>query len=573
MSAKVLMQKSAVLAMAATFLFGLPNAAAFAQDNAGVSVDFPIHAIGDDLDWAAVAEGFNVKNPDGMKNPVGFAVGRVAAARGMAVKDLIRDLNRGKSVKLDNDWLRKQAPIAGYTVDHNPAVGSIAYFAKGTKVDLTMGDGEYTMTLSAAHYAYVAAVNSDGSLTLEDYNGSHRSYQVKSSTVTDFLHLAKSSLPALPPVPTDWLADAPPSTPGVARDLATDPGLRPHFPVRELAPDYGIAADADEATLDASIRQCGTYAEWLVAYHLGIPPKEVSQRIEDHRDIKGVTTQSGNADSMDEMYSDLGVRVDKTPAVGAITTWDYGDELMGSKFGETGHAGMVKRVYRLLASDKADADAIAAGKYVDGVTLQRLVDKASASSAPKLTYVLVEDYNGFGNTEDRTSQYGQKLMPAEWVDHYIHLASSPLVSPLTPSERLDHYVATQPKTMEALGEPTGAADQVKDTKITRTFANGTLTFDTQSLQYSSRYNPVTPELQAEIDAETQDGSWEPSKTVPTPTAQERLAKQVTEMGEVLRLITAKLAGRKPNVDLQAKLANLTQQFTQLQQQLATEQSS
>ncbi len=459
-------------------------------------------------------------------------------------------------------------------MDHKPAVGSIAYFAKGSKVDLTMDDGEYSMTLdSGPLYAYVAAVNSDGSLTLEDYAGSHRSYQVQPSAVTDFLHLAKSSLPALPPAPTDWLADAPPSTPGVARDIATDPGFRPNYPARELAPIFGIPADADEATLDARIRQCGTYAEWLVSQYLGITRTELTQRIEQHRDIKGVTTESGNADSMDEMYSDLGVRVDKSPAVGSIATWDYGDELLGSKFGETGHAAMVMRVYRLLASDKADADALAEGKYVDGVTLQRLVDKASASSAPKLTYVLLEDYNGFGNKPEHGSEYGQKLMPAEWVDHYIHLASSPLVSPLTPSEQLDRYVATHPKAMEALGEPTGAADQVEGTKITRAFAHGAISFDTQAIQYGTRYDPVTPELEAEIDAERQNGDWQPAKTVATPTAQERLAKQVKEMGEVLHLITAKLAGRKPNVDLAAKLANLTQQFTQLQQQLATEQSS
>jgi surface antigen len=574
MSAKRLVLNSAAVTMAATFLFGIPNAAAFAQDNAGVSIDFPVRAIGDDVDWTAVAEAFGMKGPNGFKNQLGFAIGRVADARGMSAKDLVRDLNRSKKVNVDGEWLRKQAPIAGYSVNDTAAIGSIAYFAKGTEFDLTIGDGQYSMKLdNGPLYAYVAAVNGDGTLTLEYFNGSHRSYTVQADSVTDFLHLAKSSLPPVPPAPTDWLTDAAPSTPGVARDIATDPGLRLHYPVRDLAPIFGIPADADEATLDARIRQCGTYAEWLISRYLGITRSELTQRIEQHRDINGVTTQSGNADSMDEMYSDLGVRVDKTPAVGSIATWDHGDELMGTKFGETGHAAMVTRVYRLLASDKAEADALAESEYVDGVTLKRLVDKANASSAPKLTYVLLEDYNGFGNTPEHASQYGQKVMPADWVDHYIHLASSPLVSPLTPSERLDQYVATHPKMVEALGEPTGAADQVENTKITRAFANGTVSFDTQSLEYSAEYLPTTPELEAAIEAERQNGNWQSAKTVPTPTAQERLVKQVKEMGEVLRHITAKLAGRKPNVDLAAKLANLTQQFTQLQQQLANEQSS
>jgi hypothetical protein len=367
----------------------------------------------------------------------------------------------------------------------------------------------------------------------------------------------------MPPEPTDWLSNAAPSSPGVEHDIATEPGFQPHYPVKELAPIFGIAADADEATLDAGIRQCGTYAEWLISHYLGISRQELSARLSIREDIKGVTTESDSAGTMDELYSDLGVRVDKTPAVGAIATWDPGDEILDTPFGAPGHAAVVLRVYRLLASDKADADSLAANKYVDGVTLQRLVDKANGSSAPKLTYVLLEDYNGFGGP----SKYGQKVMPADWVKHYIHLASSPMVAPLTPSERIDRYVATHPKLVEALGEPTGA-DEVNGTEVTRTFANGTLTYDSDAETYSKALTSPTQEQLAAIQTEAGNTDWKPSKTVPTPTPQERLAKQVTQIGDVLHAVTLKLTGRKPSPDLSTKVASLVQRLTQLQQELA-----
>lgn len=565
MSAKRLVYKSAAAAMAATFLFGLPNAAAFAQDNLGVTIDFPARAIGDDVDWAAVAEAFGQEDPDSFKNPIGFVIGRVADGRGMSPKELVRDLNRGKRVQLDFEWLRNQAPIAGYTVNKTPAVGAVAYFAKGTQLDLTMGSDQYSMTFEqGSHYAYVSAVNGDGTLTLEDFAGSHRSYTVEASSVTDFLHLAQSTLPAMPAEPTAWLSDAAPSSPGVERDIATEPGFQPHYPVKDLGPTFGLPADADEATLDAKIRQCGTYAVWLVSHYLGISRDELGTRLNTRKDILGVTTKSGDAGRMDELYTDLGVRVDKTPAVGAIATWDPGDKLMGVEFGPTGHAAVVLRAYRLLASDKADADAIAAGRYVDGVTLQRLVDKASGSSAPKLTYVLLEDYNGFGGP----STYGQKLMPADWVKHYIHLASSPVVAPLTPSERLDRYVATRPKLAEVLGEPTGGADEVNGTEVTRTFANGALSYNSDTDTLSQQLTSTTQEQDAAIQAEAGDKDRKPSKTVPPPTPQERLAKQVTQIGDVLRAVTLKLTGRKQSPDLSAKIASLVQRLTRLQQELA-----
>jgi surface antigen len=62
-----------------------------------------------------------------------------------------------------------RAAQAGYTVDGNPRPGDIAHWVANEKQ--TFPDGSWTQAGPVGHVGYVAAVNADGTITLEDYNG------------------------------------------------------------------------------------------------------------------------------------------------------------------------------------------------------------------------------------------------------------------------------------------------------------------------------------------------------------------------------------------------------------------
>jgi surface antigen len=63
----------------------------------------------------------------------------------------------------------ERAVQAGYSVDANPRPGDIAHWVANEKQ--TFPDGSWAQAGSFGHVGYVAAVNPDGTITLEDYNG------------------------------------------------------------------------------------------------------------------------------------------------------------------------------------------------------------------------------------------------------------------------------------------------------------------------------------------------------------------------------------------------------------------
>jgi surface antigen len=78
-------------------------------------------------------------------------------------------------------WAERAAQ-AGYAVDANPRPGDIAHWVANEKQ--TFPDGSWTQAGPVGHVGYVAAVNPDGSVTLEEYNGANvrGTYSVRYNT-------------------------------------------------------------------------------------------------------------------------------------------------------------------------------------------------------------------------------------------------------------------------------------------------------------------------------------------------------------------------------------------------------
>lgn len=90
----------------------------------------------------------------------------------------------------------EEAGTLGVAVNSTPAVGSFAQWNAGEKGTWTSGSSTYWFTADTdGHVAYVAAVYTDGTVLLEDYNGfgGSRTYgtkQLPSSGVPRFIHFA-----------------------------------------------------------------------------------------------------------------------------------------------------------------------------------------------------------------------------------------------------------------------------------------------------------------------------------------------------------------------------------------------
>ncbi len=356
---------------------------AFADDRVQ-QVAQPVSTLTDDIDWTDVAAPFKgLSDPSVLQTGPVFALARIAKQSELKFGELLRQIkDAGNPEPTNADWLKRVALSAGYSVDSTPKVGSIAYFSKGATVTRT-GMGETKpLTYGRGHLAYVAGINSDGSLTIEEYgyqrNEGYQTYSIPASSVGEFIHV---------PIAKGWITGAfEPSSPGVPRDLPNDPDFGNNYAVRDVAIEAGVDPD-DDAAVKAGILQCGTFADWWVANQLGVTTTKLQERIKTRAENRGVNpAPSTSAGQMDEQYQDLGVRVDRTPAVGSIATWE------ADKPGAPGHAAVVTRVYRLLKSDKEKADRIGNGTYPDTVTLKKLIDAARGSKEPKLTYVLMEDY-------------------------------------------------------------------------------------------------------------------------------------------------------------------------------------
>ncbi len=78
-------------------------------------------------------------------------------------------------------WAERAAQ-AGYAVDGTPRPGDIAHWVANEKQ--TFPDGSWTQAGPVGHVGYVAAVNADGTITLEDYNGANvrGTYSVRYNT-------------------------------------------------------------------------------------------------------------------------------------------------------------------------------------------------------------------------------------------------------------------------------------------------------------------------------------------------------------------------------------------------------
>jgi surface antigen len=78
-------------------------------------------------------------------------------------------------------WAERAAQ-AGYGVDGNPRAGDIAHWVANEKQ--TFPDGSWSQAGPVGHVGYVTAVNADGTITLEDYNGAavRGTYSVRSNT-------------------------------------------------------------------------------------------------------------------------------------------------------------------------------------------------------------------------------------------------------------------------------------------------------------------------------------------------------------------------------------------------------
>lgn len=81
----------------------------------------------------------------------------------------------------------QEARALGDIVNSTPTVGAFAQWNAGEKASWTTGTGTYWFTAgSDGHIAYVAAVYTDGTVLLEDYNGfgGSRTYSTKQLPAT-----------------------------------------------------------------------------------------------------------------------------------------------------------------------------------------------------------------------------------------------------------------------------------------------------------------------------------------------------------------------------------------------------
>jgi surface antigen len=75
-----------------------------------------------------------------------------------------------------------RAAQAGYAVDANPRPGDIAHWVANEHQ--TFPDGSWSQAGPVGHVGYVASVNPDGTVTLEEYNGGNvrGTYSVRYNT-------------------------------------------------------------------------------------------------------------------------------------------------------------------------------------------------------------------------------------------------------------------------------------------------------------------------------------------------------------------------------------------------------
>ncbi|MEV6236355.1 CHAP domain-containing protein [Lentzea sp. NPDC051838] len=532
MSVNRVLVQVAALGMATSVLFGVGDS--FAHASPVAVADFPAAALSDDVDWAAVQKAFGDAELEEAQSATTFALARIAKRRGTSFTDVLDEIGAGAADhSLSPEWVLRQARDNDYPVNDTPSIGSLAYFDDG-------------------HLAYVAAVNDDGTVTLEDYGrytgDGYQNYRQPTSSVSNFIHIGQTRK-------QEWLSGAfEPSSPGVPRDISQDPVLGNDYKAEEMFRTYGHGS----AKL-ADFQQCGTYAEWWIINRAGGDYSGFFEKTNLLKVNKHVGTSAGSAGRMDELYTDIGVKVDKTPAVGAVATWDPGDSLLGSPFGPDGHAAVVSRAYRLNKSDQAAIDKLASSKYPDARKLKKYIDDAAASpSTPKITYVLLEDYNGFGSP----LSYGQKLLRADLVKHFIHLGTSELVKPITPDQRLDRFLTERPTLAGLLGDQTGTetvGDQVK-----RLYRNGAVVYNTATKQFGYTLTAgVTQEQRAAISAD---------KAAATPaeaTARERLEAQIQRINDQLTAAKQKYAGKQQSSFMTDALTALTTKLLQLQSKLVT----
>lgn len=107
------------------------------------------------------------------------------------------DLNNTSTTPWGNAYHWDEEAVAlGNAVDSTPTVGSIAQWDAGEGRAWTSGEDTYYFAAgSYGHVAYVSAVYSDGTVLLEDYNGTggdrvFGSQRVPSSAVPRFIHYA-----------------------------------------------------------------------------------------------------------------------------------------------------------------------------------------------------------------------------------------------------------------------------------------------------------------------------------------------------------------------------------------------
>lgn len=119
-----------------------------------------------------------------------FVAWRLNAANGVSFSNQMVGPN-GKKGRWGNayNW-DDNARLIGYRVDTIPAVGAVAQWNAGE------GMGAY------GHVAWVAAVNSDGSVVIEDYNrASKYGYGTTTIRAPRYIHIKDLSPPASPPPP------------------------------------------------------------------------------------------------------------------------------------------------------------------------------------------------------------------------------------------------------------------------------------------------------------------------------------------------------------------------------------
>ncbi|MDY0339787.1 MAG: cell wall-binding repeat-containing protein [Coriobacteriia bacterium] len=150
------------------------------------------------------------------------------------------------------------ARLLGYPVDHTPTVGAIAWWAAGTISRL-------------GHVAYVAAVNADGTVLVEEYNYLSLRYgtrTISASSVSGYIHFY--DVPILPPPPPPDTVDPVITLSCVKNGGVYASAITPGFLVTDSA------LKSVTATLDGKKFTSGTLVDSAGAHTLTITAVDVA---------------------------------------------------------------------------------------------------------------------------------------------------------------------------------------------------------------------------------------------------------------------------------------------------------